>query len=229
MNQEQLTKMILDLGVSKVGYCNLENLVPENYKHLNSGISFAIQLSEQIVEDIDPSEGPTHTYFHHYRTVNAYIDQISLKIMMKLQQLGYLAVAVPASQSINKDGWKYKGLFPHRTAATRAGIGWIGKNNCLVTKEFGPRVRLGTILTNMNFEYNEPIEQDSCCNCNLCVKSCPAIALKGTSWTPSIPREEILDPKACSAYMSNHYKHIGRGSVCGICIKVCPKGLRVGK
>lgn len=228
MNQKQLTEKILDMGISKVAYCNLQELLPEKYKHLTSGISFAIHLSEQIVEEIDKLEGPTHTYFHHYRTVNSFIDQVSLKIMMLLQQESYLSLAIPASQSINEDGWNFKGLFPHRTAATRSGLGWIGKNNCLITEEFGPRVRLGTILTNMPLEYNNPINTPECGECNICVKACPAIALKDTNWHPGIEREEIMDAKACSSFMSSHYKHIGRGSVCGICIKVCPKGGRVG-
>lgn len=228
MNQDQLNEYILELGVSKVSYCNLEELLPEKYKHLKSGISFAIHLSEQIIDEIDKLEGPTHTYFHHYRTVNSFIDQISLKIMMKLQQHGFLALAVPASQTINEEGWNFKGLFPHRTAATRSGLGWIGKSCCLITEEFGPRIRLGTVLTNMPLEYNKPIDISKCGECNECVKACPAIALKGATWNPGMEREEIIDARACSNYMSTHYKHIGRGSVCGICIKVCPKGGRVG-
>jgi len=228
MNQDQLNNYILDLGVTKVAYCDLEDILPEKYKHLKTGISIAIHLSEQIIDEIDKLEGPTHTYFHHYRTVNSFIDQVSLKVSMKLQQSGYLALAVPASQTINEEGWNFKGLFPHRTAATRSGIGWIGKSCCLITEEFGPRVRLGTILTNMPLEYNEPMSSSGCGECNICVQSCPAIALKDTTWYPGITRDEIMDPKACSRYMSTHYKHIGRGSVCGICIKVCPKGGRVG-
>lgn len=228
MNHNELTKKILDMGVSKVGYCDLSDLLPPKYKHLKSGISIAIHLSEQVINEIDKIEGPTHTYFHHYRTVNTFIDQVSLKIMMNIQKMGYLSLAIPASQTINSDGWKFKGLFPHRTAATRSGLGWIGKNCCLITEEFGPRVRLGTILTDMPLAYNSPLNTSNCGDCQICVKACPAIALKGKLWTPGVEREEILDARACSTHMSTHYKHIGRGSVCGICIKVCPKGGRVG-
>lgn len=227
--QEQLTKMILDLGVAKVGYSNLENLLPEEFKHLKSGITVAVRLSDQIISDINIKTGPTHTYFHHYRTVNTFIDQVTLKITMQLQQWGYLAMAIPASQTINNDGWNYKGLFQHRTGATRSGIGWIGKNCCLITEEFGPRVRLGTVLTNMEFEYGAPMETSKCNDCKACVKACPAMALKGTTWTPGVPRESILDPRACSSHMNNHYQNTGRGAVCGICIKVCPKGDKILK
>jgi epoxyqueuosine reductase len=227
--QEKLTRMITDLGIVKVGYSRLEDLLPEQFKHLKSGISVVIRLSDQVVSDIDLLKGPTHTYFQHYRAVNALIDQVTLKITMQLQEWNYLAMAIPASQTINNEGWNYKGLFQHRTAATRSGLGWIGKNSCLVTRDYGPRIRLGTVLTDMNFQYGQPMENSQCGECNLCVTSCPAKALKGTTWFAGVSREEIMDPQVCSRHMSQAYKHIGRGAVCGICIKVCPLGNKILK
>ncbi|SDK18002.1 4Fe-4S double cluster binding domain-containing protein [Natronincola ferrireducens] len=229
MDKQQLTKMLLDLGAAKVGYCNLKDLLPQQFQHINNGITIAIRLSDQVISDIHPQNGPTHTYFHHYRTVNAFIDQLTFKVVTQLQQWGYLAMAIPASQSINNEGWNYRGLFQHRTAATRGGIGWIGKSCCLVTEEFGPRLRLGTILTNMDFDYDEPINESLCGECSVCVDSCPAGALKGAVWTPGLEREEIINPEVCSNHMKSQYKHIGRGAVCGICLKVCPKGKEVLK
>jgi len=227
--QEELTKILIDYGIAKVGYSNLEDLLPDEYKHLKSGITIAVRLSDQIISEIDAKNGPTHMYFHHYRTVNAFIDQATLKISTLLQQWGYLAMPVAASQTINKDGWNYTGLFPHRTGATRSGLGWIGKNCCLVTEEFGPRIRLGTVLTNMEFEYGKPIEESLCGECSLCVKACPAVALSGKKWHAGLDRQELLDPKACSDHMHSQYQHIGRGSVCGICVKTCPRGKEVLK
>ncbi|QZY56247.1 4Fe-4S double cluster binding domain-containing protein [Crassaminicella profunda] len=228
MNQtNQLKEKIKEWGVSKVGVGYVEDVLPENLKHLKTGISIAVRLSDEIISQIE--EMPTHTYFHHYRTVNAFIDQVTLKISLALQDLGYLAMPIPASQSVNIDGKQYRGIFQHRTAATRAGLGWIGKNACLVTEEFGPRVRLGTVLTNMNADYDEPTERSQCGDCKKCVSSCPALALRGALWHPGIKREELVDAKACSMHMHNHYQHIGRGVVCGLCVSICPKGNKVLK
>lgn len=223
--KEELKKLLMELGASKVGFGYLEDLLPDKYKHLKTGISVVFRLSDQVLNEIQSE--PTHSYFHHYRTVNFRIDQIILSGVSKLQELGFLALPIAASQSVNVDGNKYRGIFPHRTAATRAGLGWIGKNACLITEEFGPRVRLGTILTNMAVAYDEPIENSECGDCKKCVKSCPALALRGGLWYAGIEREELVDPQACSEHMSNYYKNIGRGSVCGICIKNCPKGTKV--
>ncbi|WP_432663906.1 epoxyqueuosine reductase [Wukongibacter baidiensis] len=223
--KEELRELLIGLGASKVGFAYLEDLLPNKHKHLKTGISMVFRLSDQVINEIQNE--PTHSYFHHYRTVNFRIDQIILSGVSKLQDLGFLALPIGASQSVNVDGNKYRGIFPHRTAATRAGLGWIGKNACLITDEFGPRVRLGTILTNMEVSYDEPVESSKCGDCNRCVKACPALALRGGTWYPGSGREELVDAQACSEHMSTYYKNIGRGSVCGICIKNCPKGAKV--
>ncbi|MBQ4626016.1 MAG: 4Fe-4S dicluster domain-containing protein, partial [Clostridia bacterium] len=83
--------------------------------------------------------------------------------------------------------------------------------------------RLGTLFTDCEFECGNALAKSICDGCDICVKACPAHAIKGGDWTPGTPREEIFDPQACSEYMKNHFQRIGRGSVCGICMKVCPK------
>ncbi len=221
-HQDRIKNLLFELGASKVGFGYLEDILPTNLKHLKTGISIAYRLNDQILNDID--DKPTHSYFHHYRTVNFKLDQIMLEASSRLQQWGYLAMPIGASQSTNINGEKYRAVFPHKTVATRSGIGWIGKNGCLVTDEYGPRIRLGSILTNMEVKFNEPIIESKCGKCNACVRACPALGLRGEIWYPGIGREEIVDARACSDHMSKYYKAIGRGSVCGICIKVCPRG-----
>ncbi len=223
--REEIEGILRNSGASKVGFGYLKDVLPSKYKHLKTGISIAFRLSDQVINEIE--DQPTHSYFHHYRTVNFRIDQIVLNGVSKLQEWGFLALPIAASQSVNLEGSKYQGIFPHRTVATRSGLGWIGKNACLITEEFGPRIRLGSILTNMEVQYDEPFTSEKCNKCNKCVNLCPALALRGNKWYPGIKREEIVDVQACSEHMSNYYKDIGRGSVCGICIKNCPKGVNV--
>lgn len=223
--KNKIIEIATDMGISKIGFANLQGHLPKEFGHLKTGISIAIRLSDQIINDINRE--PTHTYYHHYRTVNFLIDQITFKITSILQNHGYLAMAVPASQTVKGEKDIFQGIFQHRTAATLSGIGWIGKNACLITEEFGPRVRLGTVLTNMEVEYDLPIKESNCGECNICMSQCPAMAIKGNTWHQGMRRDELLDPFACSSHMSQAYKDIGRGSVCGICISKCPKGLKV--
>ncbi|MBN2795793.1 MAG: epoxyqueuosine reductase [Clostridia bacterium] len=223
MTQEKIKNLFTSLGVTKFGFGNLEEVIPEKYADLSTGISFAIRLSDAVMDEIS-DDAPTHTYFHHYRTVNAFIDHVALRVVMLLQSEGYKAIAIPASQSINEPGYDYSGLFQHRTVATRAGMGWIGKNACLITPEYGPRVRLGSIITNFKGIYDEPVNTSKCGDCELCVVKCPPIALKGNLWSKDVHRNDLVDARICSQHMSTHYKHIGRGVVCGICVKSCPIG-----
>ena len=71
-------------GAGIVGFCKLEK---ENPFNLGYAISFAIPLSDAGIDCIDTE--PTHTYFHHYRTVNALIDNLALRTGLILADNGY--------------------------------------------------------------------------------------------------------------------------------------------
>lgn len=216
--QKNLENYILSLGVSDVGFAKLETPVGG----MKYAVSFVVRLSTAVIDEID--NAPTHTYFHHYRTVNAFIDRAILQTGMFLQNSGYRYIPVGASQSINKDGWNYKGLISSRMVACLAGLGTIGKSSMFIHKDFGPGVRLGTLLTDCPFEnVGKVIEENLCGECTRCVDSCPAKALTGKIFKPGVQREEIINPEKCSEFMKREFKHIGRGAVCGICMKVCPK------
>ena len=209
--------MLYENGVSDVGFSKL----PDGPFGENSyALSVVVNLSTAVVEEIDGE--PTHTYFHHYRTVNAYIDNVCLRAGLMLQAAGYKYIPVGASQSINKDGWNYKGRYSHKKAATLAGLGGIGKNSLFLHKKYGANVRLGTVITNFPFKIEKNEYVSPCIECDACVNACPSGAIKGKLWQQGTEREEVFDPEKCSEYMKKAFKHIGRGAVCGICMSVCP-------
>jgi epoxyqueuosine reductase QueG len=219
---EVLKDKIHSWGASIIGFADISKCIDEKYRDLPYAISIAVRLSDRIIDEIDNM--PTYTYFHHYRTVNALIDQITIRTGLLLQDWGYQYIAVPASQTVKDAAESYSGIFPHKTAAVLAGLGWIGKSGLLVTHDYGPRIRLGTILTDMPLPISSVSKDNSCKNCNLCSLACPAMAIRGNEWELEKGREHIVDAHACSQYMKEKFQHIGRGSVCGVCIKVCPKG-----
>lgn len=218
---KEVEAFVLNLGASFAGVSDVEHVLPENLKKYRFAVTFGVRLSDAIIDEIE--DKPTYTYFNHYRSVNAMIDQISLRIVLMLTQNGYNAYSVAASQSIPISPVPYSGMFPHKTGAVLAGLGWIGKNGLFIHKDFGPRVRLGTVLTDYDFECENVLVQSKCSDCNLCVKACPAFALTGNQWEIGMERENIVDARACSEYMKQKFMNIGRGSVCGICIRVCPQ------
>jgi epoxyqueuosine reductase len=224
--QKQLVTEMEALGADLIGFGDVAGLLPASLRDLPAAVSMAVHLSDRIIDEITEVDGPTQTYFHHYRAMNTMLDSIALRGMLRIQRWGFAAMAIPASQTLIGKNNNYQGRFQHRMAATRAGLGWIGKNSCLITPEFGPRVRLVTILTNMPLTTGTPIEESGCDDCRLCVEACPAKALTGHgNWTPGLDREMLVDPSLCSKHMKKAYQHIGRGAVCGICFRVCPQGI----
>jgi len=115
--------------------------------------------------------------------------------------------------------------FSFKYAAVNAGIGWIGKNGVLVTKKFGPRVRLSAILVNHYLPAEKPILNSLCPNnCFICVNACPHKALKGIQWNINVLREEQIDYKLCNIKRKLYLKNHGRKHACGYCIVACPLG-----
>lgn len=217
--QDELKEYLLSQGASDVGFCKIDD---GDFGECRYGISIVVRLSDSIVDEIGAE--PTHTYFNHYRSVNAFIDSLLLKAGLFLQKNGYRYITVAASQSINKDGWNYKGRYSHKKAATLSGLGTIGKSSMFLHKDYGARVRLGTLVTDCEFDVSDVVQPDLCNGCDRCVKACPSGAITGNMWIEGCDREYMFDPEKCSNHMKNHFKHIGRGAVCGICMKVCPYG-----
>ena len=216
--RDALCDRLYELGACDVGFCRPDD-TPEGLPY---AVSIAVRLSDAIVDEIDTA--PTHTYFHHYRSVNTLIDQILLQASILLQRAGFRYLPVAASQSINLQGWEYHGRYSHKKAACLAGMGTIGRSSLFLHRNYGPRVRLGTIFTDCPLGESFLPTPSPCVDCSLCVQSCPAKAILGPLWAPGIRREELFLPDQCSTYMKQAFQHIGRGAVCGICMKVCPYG-----
>ncbi|MCJ7622130.1 MAG: 4Fe-4S dicluster domain-containing protein [Anaerolineaceae bacterium] len=194
-------------------------------KGFPQAISWAVPMDHQIMSSIQG--GPNQIYADEYARVNSLINHLSASLADEICKRDFRALSLAASE--RTDPINIKGDFPHKTAATRAGLGWIGRNCQLITRPFGPWVRLGTVFTDMPLPNAQPVEKSSCGGCTKCVDACPAKALKGGKWHPGIPRKEILNALACDLWKKAHYFQFHEGHNCGICAAVCPFGLKVLK
>lgn len=216
MFENELRELLLSRGVSDVGFAEIDNADTGKYRY---AVSIVVRLSDGIIDEIEDS--PTPTYFNHYRTVNAFIDRMLLETGLFLQSKGYSFITVAASQSM--PGTPFNGRYSHKEAARKAGLGGIGKNSLFIHKEYGTRVRLGTLFTDCPLIGDGAFTEDICIGCDNCVRACPSGAIRGVPFTPGIKREDMFSPVVCSEYMKKNFHHIGRGVVCGICMKVCPR------
>lgn len=215
---EQILSLAKHLGASDISFADVRG---HNDQNLTAAVSVFIRLCDGIINEIGSE--PTYAYYAHYKAVNNLIDLITLRISLLVENAGYKAYPVSSSQSVGSR-YEFKSSFSHKIAGTLSGAGTIGKSGLFIHKSFGPRVRLGTVLTDAPLLCGVPIQKGECGKCSLCFDACPASAIKGSEWEAGADRKSIYDPLACSEFIKAHFSHIGKGHVCGICMKICPKG-----
>ncbi len=175
--------------------------------HMRFGISMGVRLSDAVIDSLVDS--PTLLYAWHYRQANLFLDRLAFEISLYIQQEGYSALPIPASQIID---WKRQTAhLSHKHVGVLAGHGWIGRNNLLVNPYYGARVRYVTVLTDMPLRVDRPIEGD-CGGCQQCIEPCPAQALGQSAAEYNFER--------CFKKLQEFRKRVGH-YICGICVKAC--------
>ncbi|MDH3754364.1 MAG: reductive dehalogenase, partial [Acidimicrobiia bacterium] len=140
---------------------------------------------------------------------------VLLTMAQYLRNLGYRAVP-----SMNDTAL----AIPY---AVKAGLGEYGRHGLLITPEFGPRVRIGKIYTDLPLAHDRPVDfgvKAFCDGCNRCSTACPARAIPDTA--PSTHRHNrsniagirkwTIDGEKCFGYWSKI------NSDCAVCVRVCP-------
>ncbi len=217
----EIRQELFERGASLVGFADLSEL-PEDVRHfMKFAVSMAVALDPSVIASIQ--DGPTKEYHAEYRQANALLWELSKFVARLIEDSGYRAIAKRPTHS-GIDPGTQSTILPHKTVATRAGLGWIGKCALLVTEEFGSAIRLGTVLTDAELDVAEPVVESRCGDCTLCVDSCPGKAPSGRAWNPTLHRDDFFDAFACArAARERATAKIGvEDTICGICVSVCP-------
>ena len=193
------------VGFGSVPHCQLEIL--EIKGDLPRAIVFGFRLSKTVLETI--TDRPTLIYKHHYKTVNWLLDQTSYHLANLIEDRGYRALAIPASQVV--DWIHHKGHISHRHLAVEAGLGHMGRSGLVINPKYGAQVRYTSVLTDLPFDA-DPKTASSCGSCMKCVAACPAQAID----------EKGIDMTKCYNKLDEFVKIRGISQhICGICVRVC--------
>jgi len=155
-----------------------------------------------------------------YTITNNLLDEAAYRLSAFLNRNGHAAI------NFSRDGYgdidvllkNPAAAFSHVWAAHYAGLGQVGWNHTLLTPEYGPRVRLVSVLTALELPGDDMLVRELCGRCRLCQKICPAGAFEGESGE----RYANMDKLACATNSKRLRKSFR--NPCGFCIKVCPVG-----
>lgn len=213
-----------------LGFSHVKGHVPEKAEGLEFCITIGLKLDDDIIDRI--AEGPTTEYFKHYWEINENLRTMSEKIQDAIvTRLGRKALAMlptVLTDEIKTEKFQ-RGLgsdFSHKIGATQSGLGWIGKTALFVSKRFGPRLRLVSILTDFPLDTGAPINESLCGECTVCVDQCPGAAGSGIKWEKGMKREDFFNAHGCAEVCKKLTKErVGEERlICGICVAVCPFG-----
>jgi len=230
MDSQALKRYALEAGATVARVADLERLrgietlPPDLLDGFRYAVSLAVALSGPIVETIE--DRPTPVYASHYSRVNGLLDEVALRVSRYIEERGARAMPLPASQVLDKE--RNMSFLSHKAVAVAAGIGWQGKSLLTVSPDYGPRIRLVTVLTDADLRPDEPV-RNRCGGCTKCTDACPAGAIKNVRTDSHYEsRDQALHFGRCVRHVREvcaKMEHIG-SPICGVCIRVCPWGAK---
>ena len=192
--------------------CNPQEILPGARSIIAVGMSYMAEDSSDA-DDPAPLQGKVARYAwgHDYH-----------KVMERKLKLLARRLSEQLERPVQAKVYVDTGPMLDRAVAERAGVGWFGKNTNVLTRSHGSWVFLGQIITDLEFEPDEPLKK-TCGQCRICIDECP---------TGALIAPYVLDNTKCISYLTIEL----RGPVpkglrplvgdwvfgCDICQDVCP-------
>jgi ferredoxin len=204
---DELRLFAKSVGADEIGF----TAVPQQWVFQNTAIRYTqaiVLVMEMSKERMDLAPNADTAVMVH-ETYNQ-LGQVANKIADWLRERGFAAHA----------GHPLGGMALYPPMAQAAGLGWRGINGLVITPQFGPRVRLAAVFTEIeNLPVHEGDEHawvlDFCESCRRCVRDCPPDAFYESPIQHENGLVTVLDNAKCFPYFAKNHG-------CSICIKVCP-------
>ncbi|MDR0814872.1 MAG: hypothetical protein LBN37_03870 [Bacteroidales bacterium] len=224
--KKAITKKVKKLGAAMVGFASIDRweqyqeTQPRFYPQYGFPFTRTVIVLGVPVQIPVLDTTPSVVYSELYNTTNRLLDEMAYRLTVFIEKRGHRTVFFPrdAYGDISVLVQKPEAAFSHVLAGKYAGLGTIGSNHTLLTKQYGPRVRLVSVLTDAEIAPDEVQEKDLCTHCGLCQKCCPTSAFTVIKGNPIA----YMDKYKCARYhktLREEFRY-----PCGVCIKVCPVG-----
>lgn len=248
--EQQLTTIARRHEVDLVGFARLDQLQlahpPRPAEELLPGARSVVALAAGLLWGALHSPHGTRGAVKDAQLAYHRLEAAGAAMGRHLEAAGFASYLPPASMPVEviRHGLQkqYAAEWSQRQAAIAAGLGVRGANNLLVTPEFGPHVRLGSLITAAALEPSErPLPPGLCDNCRKCVDACPVGALGASVEQPLDPircRKNYVRPFLHSSplgtirallqpgYMTQVVQTLLEGYhfSCAECQRICPRG-----
>jgi epoxyqueuosine reductase QueG len=190
---------------------------------LPRAVSIVMRHAPAAMEGI-PDQPMSQAFFEDYARLFGQLDEAAAAVVELLEARDFEALQTGNVMSGPGDDppladWGDAGVFAHKTAATQAGLGWIGKTAVFVSARFGPAVRLTTVFTDAPLAPGTPVTESRCGRCRVCVDACPMDAGRDVLWTAGMSRDDLYVEKRCEEITWTHPEWDG---TCAVCQSMCP-------
>jgi epoxyqueuosine reductase QueG len=210
-----------------VGVGQVEDALPEDFKHLPVGVSLGVVhpgmrwLCE--LQEVPPFEAVERALSDH-RDIEGQrqLEAALRRLADYLRGEGFRYFCCPPEVDPMETPFTALMIrrFSHKAAATCAGLGWVGRHGLLNHPEYGPHVSWATIVTNAPLFTAAPVVESQCGDCRQCLMACPTGALSGRTWRREDGMASVVDVDRCRQVLDDNERRTGR-RVCGRCATAC--------
>ena len=195
---EEIEKLFAEKGADIVRFVDISDLPENQTQGFNKAIVFCKSLSKEfIIAKLNEEKTERDEFVDKERETDVLADELADYIRRK----GYKAFSQSEEnliQSGNYDEESHTTALPHKTIARLAGIGFMGKNDLLITEEFGCAFSMCTVLTDAPLATDSyPIISSDCGDCDICKEVCAKNAILGNEWSEAAGREGVVDVYKC--------------------------------
>jgi epoxyqueuosine reductase QueG len=207
--QKELETEIEKQEIDFFYFVDISQLSKEQNKGYSAALLFGVPLSRAYLEEVamnpDYVEGMKRNKAieaDEFHLTEQRTDRIADDIEKFIVSKRFKAYS-QSEDHVLKTGYydqeNKKTPLPHKTIAGLAGLGWIGKHNLLVTKNYGSAISMCSVLTDAPVETmrQEPL-LPNCGDCTVCKEICKSNAIKGEIWECGMEREKIIDVFSCT-------------------------------